>query len=271
MRVFEVSSTAGCGGVVVLEAVQDLDLATEAAARADLGLLLRRHRDQAVVIDCSGVFVALRGMYVLSDVIGSMQPDDIPVRVVVGHAVLHWVNRMIGCPLVLEPSVPDAVAAATAPQLPRLTAVRSVEELLAAAPEILRVDGVGLMLLDEHDRLRPIGASDPISELLQEAQQVEGFGPAHDVVRTGAVVEVVDLDLDIRYAGLRVCAGAPGGTSVRGVVSAPVCVGGRVLGAFTVMRTGTEGWTGVQRRAILACAAVIGSVLAVHGAGSASA
>jgi hypothetical protein len=68
-----------------------------------------------------------------------------------------------------------------------------LDRVMASATQVLQVDGVGLMLLDEHDVLRVAGASDDVSAALEHGQQDLGQGPGVDCVRSGRTVTVADL------------------------------------------------------------------------------
>ena len=114
VRVFVPSSAVGDGaGPVVVAAVEDLDLAVEAAARAELVTLLERFPGETVVIDCSDVFVALRGLRLLAEV-GEMARIGGGSASVVGPLWLRRIVELSGLPLVLHLSVQDALAAALA-------------------------------------------------------------------------------------------------------------------------------------------------------------
>jgi GAF domain-containing protein len=159
-----------------------------------------------------------------------------------------------------------------------------VERVLAAAEGVLGVDRVGLMLLDEHDRLQVVGASDPASGRLERGQQQLGIGPAVDSVRSAQPVAVSDLAESGReqpeYAPLwewlqhehRTAGnGAPGEPRIEGllrsVLSVPVRARGRVLGSLNLVRSRPGTWSKEQLRAGQAYADVIGVLLSLSAPG----
>src|SRR4051812_2810273 len=88
-----------------------------------------------------------------------------------------------------------------------------IERALSAAGEVLGVDRVGLMLLDEHDELVAVGASDAASGRLEDVQQRLRVGPGWDAMSTGQPVAVADLaaplagqrDYTVVWRALRGC------------------------------------------------------------------
>ncbi|GAA5130139.1 hypothetical protein GCM10023320_51690 [Pseudonocardia adelaidensis] len=157
-----------------------------------------------------------------------------------------------------------------------------LERVLAAAGGVLGVDRVGLMLLDEHDRLQAVGASDPASGRLERGQQELGIGPAIDSVRRAEPVAVPDLAkgrAHPEYVPLwewlqherRGSGSAPVDARidvlVRSVLSVPVRARGRVLGSLNLVRSRPGAWSAEQLRAGHAYAAVIGVLLTLSAPG----
>lgn len=155
------------------------------------------------------------------------------------------------------------------PGMDRRTVVEHLDRVLEAAKHVLRVDGVGLLLLDEHDQLCLVGASDAASTALERGQQQLNAGPAIDCVRSAATVMVSDLADHSDYAGLwhwlSGRSGLPphlgGPSAARAVVSAPVRVRGSVTGTLNVLGLQPQPWSADQVQAIEAYANIIGVLL----------
>jgi GAF domain-containing protein len=140
--------------------------------------------------------------------------------------------------------------------------VRHLNRVIDVAQGVLRVDGVGLLLLDEQDRMRAVGASDAAGAALERGQQLLKVGPAVDCLRSGATVTVIDLAGSADYAELWGWLGQQaGGPSVRAVLSAPVRVRGNVVGTLNALRSQPEQWGGEHADAIEAYANIIGVLL----------
>jgi anti-anti-sigma regulatory factor len=290
--------------VTVLTAQADLDLTTEQAAGHELARLAGAG---PVVVDVSGVFVALAGLRMLLSCIDHLRASGRAAELVVSTH-LHRVARIIGSGRDdLRLSVPDALAQLrtepgeidmdeqTGPEAPADDAALAtslvellsglevpdllveqhllgrLEQVLAAAEALLHVDRIGLMLLDEHDRLQVVGASDPASSRLERAQQQLGVGPAIDSLRTAQPVAVADLAASRdgehpHYGPLWEWLQGDSSTSadealVRSVLSVPVRARGRVVGTLNLARSRPGGWGERQLVACQAYADVIGVLL----------
>src|SRR3954452_3534121 len=92
------------------------------------------------------------------------------------QALLRLLDDLDGCTLTVHDRVLDRI-----------------ERALSAAGDVLGVDRGGLMLLDEHDELVAVGASDAASGRLEDVQQRLGVGPGWDAMSTGQPVAVADL------------------------------------------------------------------------------
>lgn len=133
-----------------------------------------------------------------------------------------------------------------------------IDRMLAAAVEVLTVDSVGLMLLDDRDQLRRVGATHAVADRLETAQSEAGQGPGVDSVRTGKIVAVADLSAAPDYGDLwnRVS-----DTGVRAVLSSPVRVDQEPIGNLNAVLYRPHTWSGSQLRANQAYADVIGLAL----------
>ena len=133
-----------------------------------------------------------------------------------------------------------------------------VDQLLTAAVEVLGVDTVGLMLLDDRDRLHRVGATDEVADLLERAQAESGEGPGVESQRTGAAVAVTDLSTSDRYPLLQSRVQDSG---IRAVLSSPVRVDQQTIGNLNAVLLRAHTWTEPQLRANQAYADVIGLAL----------
>ncbi len=177
------------------------------------------------------------------------------------QALVRLLDDLDGCTL----SVQDQVLA-------------RMERALSAAGDVLGVDRVGLMLLDEHDELVAVGASDAPSGTLEHVQQRLGVGPGRDAMSTGQPVAVADLaaplaehrdytvvwralqDADITdHRGSLI--GASAASCVRAVLAVPVRSHGEIVGNLNAIRAQVGPWTQRQIRAVQAYADVIGTLL----------
>jgi hypothetical protein len=144
-----------------------------------------------------------------------------------------------------------------------------LDRVMEAARDVLGVDGVGLLLLDEDDRLCLVGASDAASTALERGQQLLNIGPAIDCVRGATTVMVTDLAAHSRYLALwhwltdqaRSFSRSGGDSPARAVLSAPVRVRGSVTGTLNALRRRPERWSADQVQAIEAYGNIIGVLL----------
>jgi GAF domain-containing protein len=143
-----------------------------------------------------------------------------------------------------------------------------LDRVMASATQVLQVDGVGLMLVDEQERLQMAGASDDVSAALEHSQQRLGEGPGIDCVRSGRTVTVDDLSSSEQYAALwrwlRQYAendehsGTP---VVRAVLSVPVRVDGAIVGTLNALRLEPVHWGSDHVRAVEAYAGIVGVLI----------
>jgi len=130
--------------------------------------------------------------------------------------------------------------------------------MVDSAIEVLMVDYVGLMLLDEHDDLRPAGSSDEPGSGLETVQVQLGVGPGLDTMQQSRSVAVTDLSICPQYAVL--WAGLPDG-GARAVLSCPVRARGGLVGSFEAARVIAHVWTAMEIRRAESYARVIGLTL----------
>ncbi len=139
--------------------------------------------------------------------------------------------------------------------------------LVSAAADLLKVDCVGVLLLDEAGRVRTVAASGPAAAALEAAQEQWQCGPGVDVLATGQVLAVVDLATAPEYRRLWPQLADAG---VRGVLAAPVVVRNEVVGNLNAVTGQRQHWSDADRRGAQALAGLIGELLRTATAGSTS-
>jgi GAF domain-containing protein len=117
--------------------------------------------------------------------------------------------------------------------------VQRMGEVVRAAKDVLQVDGVGVLLLDDHARLRAVAATGPTSVALEEAQESLGLGPGIDTLRSGRPVAVPDLPSVGAYLPL---ARELAGRQVRAVLSLPIEVSGAIIGNLNALEGEPHLW-----------------------------
>jgi len=130
--------------------------------------------------------------------------------------------------------------------------------IVGAAAEVLRVDCVGVLLLDESGRLRSVASSTAVAAALELAQQQLGMGPGHDTQAGHRTVAVADLAAVPAYGPLNAEVGALG---VRAVLSAPIWCNDAVVGNLNLIRARVRDWTAAEISAAEAYAGVVGQLL----------
>lgn len=131
--------------------------------------------------------------------------------------------------------------------------------VVGAAAELLGADCVGVLLLDESDRVRNVAASEPAAAALESAQERLQLGPGVDVMRSRQAVAVADLAEHPRY---RLLWDEMADTGVRGVLSVPVSVRGEVVGNLNAVTSRIHEWNEDELRAGEAYAGLVGQLLA---------
>jgi len=94
------------------------------------------------------------------------------------------------------------------------------------APQLLGVDGVGLMLADDFGRLRVVGFSDVFAARVEEAQVAVDAGPGVESYTTGEPVAVYDINEQPGYGALRERMTTSG---MRALLSCPIHAGHAVI------------------------------------------
>jgi GAF domain-containing protein len=137
----------------------------------------------------------------------------------------------------------------------------ALQRVAEAATVVLRAQGAGVMLADEHEVLRCAAASGPSGRGLATAQERLGAGPAHDSYAAEVPVASRDLSSDARWPDLRHLVDR---TAVRAVLSAPLTLpGGRAIGALNLHSSRARDWDVAEIAATAAYAGVVASLVSM--------
>jgi GAF domain-containing protein len=134
----------------------------------------------------------------------------------------------------------------------------ALAQTVQVAVDVLRVDSVGLMLLDEQGTLQAVGFTDDQASVLEATQVRIGQGPGLDTMDTSVTVAVADLSVVPAYAAL--WAGVSG-NGVRAVLSCPIWAAGALVGNLNAGRRRPHTWTADEIREAEAYAKVVGLIL----------
>lgn len=135
---------------------------------------------------------------------------------------------------------------------------RRLSRVVESAVEVLGVDGIGLMLLDQHDALRTAGFTGLPTSTLERVQIELDEGPGIDASRRGTTIAVSDLAEAPAYGELW---RRTADTGIRAVLSSPVRVWGAVIGNLNAVRHESHRWTPTEIRGNEAYAKVVGVTL----------
>jgi GAF domain-containing protein len=137
----------------------------------------------------------------------------------------------------------------------------ALQRVAEAATMVLRAQGAGVMLADEHDVLRCAAASGPPGRGLATAQERLGAGPALDSFAGEVPVSSRDLTTDERWPDLRHLIDR---AAVRAVLSAPLTLpGGRPIGALNLHSSRARDWEVGEIAATMAYAGVVASLISM--------
>jgi GAF domain-containing protein len=137
----------------------------------------------------------------------------------------------------------------------------ALQRVAEAATTVLRAQGAGVMLADEHEVLRCAAASGPPGRGLATAQERLGAGPALDSYANELPVSSRDLTADSRWPDLRHLIDR---ATVRSVLSAPLTLpGGRPIGALNLHSNRERDWEAGEIAATVAYAGVVASLIAM--------
>jgi GAF domain-containing protein len=137
----------------------------------------------------------------------------------------------------------------------------ALQRVAEAATTVLRAQGAGVMLADEHEVLRCAAASGPPGRWLATAQGRLGAGPALDSYANELPVASRDLTADSRWPDLRHLIDR---AAVRAVLSAPLTLpGGRPIGALNLHSARERDWEAGEVAATVAFAGVVASLISM--------
>jgi GAF domain-containing protein len=137
----------------------------------------------------------------------------------------------------------------------------ALQRVAEAATMLLRAQGAGVMLADEHEVLRCAAASGQPGRGLATAQERLGAGPALDSYRNEVPVTSRDLTADGRWPDLRHLVDR---AAVRAVLAAPLALpGGRPIGALNLHSARARDWEVAEIAATMAYAGVVASLISM--------
>ena len=137
----------------------------------------------------------------------------------------------------------------------------ALQRAAEAATTVLRAQGAGVMLADEHEVLRCAAASGPPGRGLASAQERLGAGPAVDSFASEMPVVSRDVTSDGRWPDLRHLLDR---AAVRAVLSAPLTLpGGRPIGAIALHSSRERDWEVAEIAATVAYAGVVASLISM--------
>ena len=137
----------------------------------------------------------------------------------------------------------------------------ALQRVADAAVMVLRAQGAGVMLADEHDVLRCAAASGPPGRGLATAQERLGAGPALDSFAGDLPVTSRDVTADGRWPDLRHLIDR---AAVRAVLTAPLTLpGGRPIGALSLHSSRARDWEVGEIAATMAYGGVVASLISM--------
>ena len=131
-----------------------------------------------------------------------------------------------------------------------LMATSSFEELMQAVADLagraVPAAATCGITLSQDGHVITVASADALARLLDEQQYELDTGPCLQALRTGRVVHSEDLTRETRWNGYPAVAVAHG---VRSVLSSPLLVGGRAIGALNLYAMDADGFTADSRAA----------------------
>lgn len=135
----------------------------------------------------------------------------------------------------------------------------ALRDVCLAAEDLLRVDGSGLLLVDEGRVQRSAVATDEAGRQLEEHQEALGEGPCVDALMHDRVVGTRDVITDERWPRLAKVLDSP---ELHAVLGAPVHVGGQAVGSINVYRAEPYDWDDSDIAALRSLSTLAGQILA---------
>jgi GAF domain-containing protein len=134
----------------------------------------------------------------------------------------------------------------------------ALQQIVDTTDRLFAVTGCGLMLVDDSQALRYVAASDEGGRVLEVAQEEFGVGPCVDALVHDVVVEVDDMEHDVRYKAIADQVVASG---VRAVLGVPVHLGGSAIGSLDAYADTPTRWDATDVRALQAIVKVIENII----------
>ncbi|TDB71947.1 ANTAR domain-containing protein [Actinomadura sp. KC216] len=135
---------------------------------------------------------------------------------------------------------------------------QALQHVVTSVDELFGYDGAGIMLIDEHERLLYVAASDEAGRTLEQAQARAEQGPCYDTYVTGHPVTTKDVRSDFRWPQLADVLDE----RVRAVAGIPIRLGGSPVGTLNVYRSEPAEWDDSDTAALAAYADLISDLLA---------
>ncbi len=138
----------------------------------------------------------------------------------------------------------------------------ALQRVAEAATTVLKAQGAGVMLADEHEILRCAAATSQPGRGLATAQERLGAGPALDSYASDLPVASRDVTTDSRWPDLRHLIDR---AAVRAVLSAPLILPGsrRPIGALHLHSSRERDWEVAEIAATMAFAGVVASLISM--------
>ena len=134
----------------------------------------------------------------------------------------------------------------------------SLRELVNACNGLFKLRGAGVMLADERGELRYAVATDPTSQLLEDAQIETGQGPCVDTFVRDEITVCSDVQNDDRWPALEP---RLSGRPIRAVLGVPVRLSSMAVGSLDVFREHRHDWDASERHALARFGDIAGTML----------
>lgn len=134
---------------------------------------------------------------------------------------------------------------------------RALRRIVDSVHELLGHDGAGIMLIDQHERLLYVAASNEAGRSLEQAQANAEQGPCHDTYVQGRLVTTKDVRADARWPQLA----AVLDERVRAVAGVPILLGGSPVGTLNVFRSEPGEWDDADVAALRSYADLAGELV----------
>ena len=134
----------------------------------------------------------------------------------------------------------------------------ALDAVVAESATVFGADGAGVMLLDDQQSLRYVGATDGRAAAFEAGQEETGEGPCVDSLIHDTLVFTPDLAADDRWPRL---AEQIGGLGVRAILGSPLRLGMGAIGSLNVYRFEPWDWGEADLAGVQAYARVVEELL----------